>query len=274
MALWNSGVSWNSGALWSPAATPPAATPRNHRTHNRHTRMKRNDYYPKLVPERPEWHTNLAAKLQTYGPALPLTTAQINTAVADNLYLAYGLGDWIGNVREFSPACTAALVNLSTGTGGEAFVFTPYNAPALPTLPVGITEVLPGALDRTFRMVQVIKGLSGYTEDIGVDLGIVGEEDTVEHNRPEFTLKTEAGDGCHCVKVRHKKFGHYAVAVYSKRGTGGWELLGISKDTPFEDERPLLVPGQPEIREYKLRFWDAGQENGDWTDVASATVSP
>ena len=41
----------------------------------------------------------------------------------------------------------------------------------------------------------------------------------------------------------------------------------------LSNDRPLLVPGQPEIREYKLRFWDAGQENGDWTDVASATVS-
>ncbi len=191
--------------------------------------------------------------------------AQINAAVADNRYLAYGLGDWISNVRKFAPACTVALGNLSTGTGGEAFVFTPYNAPTLPTLPVGITEVLPGALDSTFRLVQVIKGLPGYTDDIGLDLGIIGEEDSEEHSRPEFTLKTEAG---------HKKFGHYSVAVYRKRGGDGFELLGISKDRPCQDERPLLVAGQPEVREYKLRFWDAGTESGDWTDVAGITVSP
>lgn len=273
MALWNSAVTWTSGALWSPAALPPVATPRNNRTHKKHTSMKRNNYYPNLIPERPEWHTNFAAKLPIYGPTLPLTAAQMNAAVADNRYLAYGLGDWISNVRDFAPACTAALVNLSTGTGGEAFVFTAYNAPTLPTLPVGITEVLPGALDRTFKLVQVIKGLPGYTDDIGLDLGIIGEEDTTEHTRPEFTLKTEAGDGCNCVKVRFKKFGHYAVAVHSKRGGGGWELLGIDAESPYQDERPLLVAGQPEIREYKLRFWDSGAENGDWTDVASATVS-
>jgi hypothetical protein len=273
MALWNSSVTWTSGALWSPAALPPVATTRNNKRHQKHTHMKRNDYYPKLLPERPEWHINLAAKIQIYGPGLPLTAAQINEAVADNRYLAYGLGDWISNVRDFAPSCTAALVDLSTGTGGDPFVFTPYNAPVLPTLPVGITEVLPGALDRTFKLVQVIKGLPGYTEAIGLDLGIIGEEDTAEHTRPEFTLKTEAGDGCHCVKVRHKKFGHTAVAVYSKRGGGGWELLGISELSPFEDDRPLLVAGQPEIREYKLRFWDNNTESGDWTDVASVTVS-
>ncbi|MFO1481861.1 MAG: hypothetical protein U1F71_00720 [Verrucomicrobiaceae bacterium] len=236
--------------------------------------MKRNEYYPRLLGERPEWHNNFATKLPGYATALGLVTAQVNVAVADNVTLAYGLGDWITNVRNFAPSCTAALTLLSTGTGGEAFVFPTYAAPTAPTLPVGITEILPGALDRTFRLVQEIKSKAGYTEAIGLDLRIVGEEDAAEHARPEFTLKTEAGDGCHCVKVRFKKFGHMGVAVYGKRGGGAWELLGIDTNSPYEDERPLLVSGQPEIRDYKMRFWDAGEENGDWTDVASVTVSP
>jgi hypothetical protein len=61
--------------------------------------------------------------------------------------------------------------------------------------------------------------------------------------------------------------------VYSRRGTGDWELLHISAESPYLDERALLVAGQPEIREYKMRFWDAGSENGEWSDVASVTVS-
>jgi hypothetical protein len=40
------------------------------------------------------------------------------------------------------------------------------------------------------------------------------------------------------------------------------------------DERPLLVAGQPEVREYRMRFWDKGTPNGDWTDVVKVTVSP
>lgn len=235
--------------------------------------MKRKYFYPADFFERPEWHSNLAAKLQLYAAALPLPAAEVNEGVADNLYLAYGLGVWINNVREYALSCTSLLDTLTRGTGGEPFVFSTCTATALPTLPVGITEVLPGALDRTFKLVQQIKTRPGYTEAIGLDMGIIGEEDTTEHSMPEFTLKTEQGMGCHCVKVRYKKFGHYAVAVYSKRGAGGWELLGISSDNPYEDERPLLVAGQPEVREYKLRFWDSGAENGDWTDVASTTVS-
>lgn len=272
MALWNSGVTWSSGSLWGPSA--PAAAPSQRNPKNKRPTMKRNEYYPRHLGERPEWHHNFATKLPGYATALGLTTGVVNAAVADNLTLAYGLGDWISNVRDFAPSCTSCLTDLMTGTSGEDFAFPTYTAPTPPTLPSGITAVLPGALDRVFLLVQEIKSKAGYSEAMGIDLGLVGEEDTVEHLRPEFTLKTEAGDGCHCVKVRFKKFGHYAVAVYSKRGGGDWELLGIAKDNPYEDERPLLVAGQPEVREYRLRFWDAGDENGDWTDVATTTVSP
>ena len=35
-----------------------------------------------------------------------------------------------------------------------------------------------------------------------------------------------------------------------------------------------LVAGQPEVREYRMRFWDKGTPNGDWTPVQKQTVSP
>lgn len=271
MPTWNDGSIWNSGALWGPASPASLLIPNRKRPKRT---MKRQPYYPKQIANQPEWHMNFATKLPGYATALGLVTAEVNAAVADNQILAYALGDWITNVRNFAPSCTAAIELLTSGSGGEDFAFPAYAAPTPPTLPVGITAVLPGALDRTFLLVQGIKSKPGYTETMGLDLRIVGEEDATEHTRPEFTLKTEQGDGCHCVKVRFKKYGHYAVAVYSRRGAGDWELLGIDSASPYEDERPLLVPGQPEVREYKLRFWDAGEENGDWTDVASTTVSP
>lgn len=38
--------------------------------------------------------------------------------------------------------------------------------------------------------------------------------------------------------------------------------------------RPLLDPALPEVRQYRLRFWEDSQPVGEWTDIASATVSP
>ena len=70
--------------------------------------MKRNKYYPERISARPEWHANLAAKLPIYGPTLGLTAQQIANAVADNLWLAYGLGEWKTNLYESGPSGTAA----------------------------------------------------------------------------------------------------------------------------------------------------------------------
>lgn len=236
--------------------------------------MKRQHYYPKLLSAQPEWHFNFLTKLPVHATALGLDTATVNAAVADNQMLEYALGDWINAVRDLPTTSTSGLEDLLRGTGNDFFVFPTYTAPTPPTLPGGLTGVTPGALNRTFLLVKQIKGMPGYTEAIGLDLGIVGEEDATEHPRPEFSLKSQPGDECHCVRIRFKKFGHYAVAIYTKRGTGAWEWLAYPATSPYEDERPLLVAGQPEVRDYKLRFYDDNTENGDWTDVASVTVSP
>ena len=266
MPTWNSGVTWNSGALWGPGAPAPTLV---QQTQPKRKRMKRKDYYPQNLSDQPEWHFNYADSIEEQGPGIGLAAADITATVNDSRHLGYALGDWITRVREFGPGCTAQLEELRYGTGGTAFELPTFTPPAPPA---GLTPVLPGALNRIFKYVQTIKAAPGYTEGLGLLIGIVGEEDSTTHTRPEITLKAEQGSGCQCIKIRHKKYGHTAVAIYSKRGGGDWEQLFISTSSPYLDERPLLVPTQPEVRDYRARFWDAGTENGDWTDVASITV--
>ena len=38
---------------------------------------------------------------------------------------------------------------------------------------------------------------------------------------------------------------------------------------PYHDDRPLLVAGTPEVRKYRLRYWDKGLANGDCSDTAT-----
>lgn len=190
--------------------------------------------------------------------------------MADNLYLAYGLGDRIRSVREFGPASTSSLVTLATGTGTDPFVFTPYNAPALPTLPAGAGPVLPGALKRTFKLVQVMKGLPPYTEDMGLDMGIVGSEAPP----PRPTVSVISGATNEYVRVKFFKDGHEYVVIECRRGGGDFEQAGMSNKSPFIDSRPLLVPGQAEVREYRMRFFDNGSPSSGWTDISVVTVGP
>lgn len=276
MALWSSGVTWNSGALWSPA--PPAGASRVN-AHQPSKTMLRTAYYPRHISEQITWHLNLAAKLPIYGAGLGLSAGQINNAVADNLTLAYGLGAWRTSVREFGPAGTSSLADLKSGTGGDPYVFTAYTAPTPPTLPVGADPVLPGALNRTFGLIRGLKGAPGYTDAKGLDMGIVGSEAPPppppgEVPVPEITVTAISGTNNEYGRVKFVKNGHEYLIIECRINGAAYVDLGMSKKSPFIDDRPLLVPGQAEVREYRARYYDNAAPSSGWSDVAKITVGP
>ena len=276
MALWSSGATWSSGNLWGPSSPTEPATG-NHRKHK--TKMKRQPYYPKTQGLQSEWHTNFATKLPIYAAALSLSPAEVDQAVADNLILAYALGGWILGQREYSTACTSSLEKLSYGTGQSNFVFPVVQTPPLPTLPAGITGVKPGALQRTFDLAGILKRKGGYTPDIGLDLGIVGPEAPPppppgDATPPRLSVSAIPGDNHDVARLKFFKDGHEYVVLESRRGTGGWESHGQLNKSPYDDDRPLLVPGQAEVREYRARFWDNGANSSGWCDVTKVTVGP
>ena len=175
--------------------------------------------------------------------------------------------------RAFNPAATEAVDLLLTGTGASAVVLPTFTAP---TLLAGVAAVPPGALTRIFDLVAEMKDADAYTDTIGQDLQIIGPEESASHAAPALKLKVEQGAGSECVKISFVKYGHMGVYIESKRGAANapWEFIGIDTESPYMDERPLLVATTPEVREYRVRFWDKGTPNGDWCDVGKVTVAP
>lgn len=233
--------------------------------------MKRQSWYPSRIADQIPWHENFRTKLPTYTVTLGLEQARVDAAVAGSRYTVYVLSEWLAAARAFGPAATEAVDELLSGTGTDPITLPEFNAPVLPT---GVVPVAPGVLERTFDLVVEIKNADAYTDTIGADLGVLGSVDSVQHATPELKLELLAGSVNQHVRLVFKKFGHLGVTMDSRRGNGGWEFLGIDTESPYVDERPLLVAGTPEIREYRARFWDKGTPNGDWTDVAKITVSP
>ncbi len=270
MANWNSGIIWNDGTLWGPTPTPPGSQTNPNRKKKRN-RMKRQHYFPRAKSAHPEWYGNYAELLPTVNATLGLDAAAVTATIGDARFLEYATGSWITAVREFGPAATSSIIDLESGTGAAAHSLPGFG---VPTLPTGVVAVLPGARDRVFRFVQTIKNAETYTEAIGLQLGIVGAEDTIVNLLPTFTAQVERGDVCECVRIAFKKFGHNGVVIHSKRGAGDWQLLAIDLSSPYLDERPLLVDGQPEMREYRLQFYEDAAASGDFTDVTSVTVGP
>lgn len=277
MALWNSGATWSSGILWGPAS-PPAPLFENTRQRKKPT-MKRQPYYPKKTGDQAEWHTNFATKLPGYASTLGLIQAEEDSAVADNLILAYGLGGWIVGVREYGTSCTQSLETLSYGTGSTNYAFPTAQFPPLPTLPAGITGVKPGALQRTFDLAVILKRKPGYDDAIGLDLGIVGSEAPPppppgDAPVPRLTMSAVPGTLNEAGRGKFFKEGHEYVVVEVRINGGAWQSLGMYNKSPFLDDRALLVPGQAEVREYRARFYDKGQNSSGWCDVVKVSVGP
>lgn len=269
MSQWDVG-NWETGNWDAPAVTPVGPSKHN-QTKKQHT-MKLQSFYPSRISDQVVWHTQMADELTEASGSLSIAPAVITACISDNRALAYILGAYLAGARALGPAATAAVDQAKTGPEGtdpmELPVFT------LPTLPAGTVMVKAGALARILAVVALIKLDSGYTEAIGQTLGIIGSEDATVQDRPKFTLTLEQGAGCQCVRSKFFKYNHMGVYIECRRGTEDFTFLAIDTESPYLDERPLLVAGVPEVREYRFRFWDKGTPNGPWTDVASVTVSP
>jgi hypothetical protein len=232
--------------------------------------MKRQFFYPARVGDQVIWLSNFASKVGAHATALGLNATGI---IADTKWLLYVLGSWLENVRTYGTGATQYTYILQNGlTGGSTF---PTPAFVNTTPPVGVVPVGAGILSRLFKFVQDIKDAPLYTTVIGEDLGIIGAPVTNGQPCPVFTLELAGGETCDHVEVSFQKFTHQGVTIDSRRGAEeNFSFLANDTSRPFVDERPLLVPGVPEVREYRLRFWDKGVANGEWSESASITVGP
>jgi hypothetical protein len=150
----------------------------------------------------------------------------------------------------------------------------------VPALPEGVASVPPGVLTRLFDLVALIKASPGYTKAIGLELGIEVPDSSEGGGTPAPPtgpeVKAAAIMGVHgpAGRLTFVKQGHMGVYIESRRGAGDWEFLAIETNSPYNDERPMLVAGQPEVRDYRVRYWDKGTPNGPWCDIIRLTVGP
>ena len=237
--------------------------------------MRTQRYYPTRVGDQVAWLINFAEKLPGYEAALSLQPAFVDAVAASSKYAAYVLGTWLPEVRNFGPTASAAVDLLMNGSGPSAIPLPVFAPPALPT---GVVAVPLGVLPRVFDFVQVIKNSPGFNEEIAQVLGIatppVATPNVATTQAP--AIKCMLVDGTHneAVNLGYQKLGHTAVYVECQRNNGAWEFVATATTIPYHDDRPLLVANTPEVRKYRMRYWDKDAAASDWSDIATITVGP
>ena len=119
--------------------------------------------------------------------------------------------------------------------------------------------------------MQQCKISSAYTQPIGAELGILTPPKPPLDPVPQATAV--AGENSH-VMLDCPLRGWDAVEIEGRRNGGGWELIAVALKRKYTDTRAPLVAGQPEIREYRLRFRKGDTPQEVYSDVLRVTTRP
>lgn len=228
---------------------------------------------PRSEPEFAIWLKNFTQNFAVHGPALGFTAAEIAAVQADAAMLDYLITDLIPTYKSGLDARYSYKNLIKDGPVGAPG----GGPPPTPALGAAPATVAPGVLPRLRQLIQRIRYAPGYTEDIGKDLGIADEKDggnLVDIDTAKPTAKATALPG-HIVRIEFNKQRFDGVWIESRRkGDADWLPLGVDLYSPYMDTRPPVQPGTPEVREYRLRFYDNDAPVGEWSDIISVTTTP
>ena len=124
-------------------------------------------------------------------------------------------------------------------------------------------------LDEIMKMEDKISGVIDVQEEQAVAI-----KNGEEHPYTIFFLKIVQGTTHKIIHIIFKKHGHHGVLIETRIFGEEWQVLATDTSSPHIDDRPPRDPNLPEIREYRLRFWQDGAPTGDWSPVQSVTLLP
>lgn len=177
------------------------------------------DYIPTKESDKVIWNNNFSAKIDAIGGDVGLAPAEITAIKAvcsDNAGIIVASDDAQTAARTAKAAKDAQIK-----TGEKAIRET----------------------------VRKIKSSTNYTTAIGRNLGIIGEDPSVDYSTYKPKIKANVMPGH--VRIDFVKDGLNGMHIYGrKKGEIKWVKLAYDTYSPYLDSNPLGVDAVPEHREY------------------------
>lgn len=204
--------------------------------------MSKQDYIPKSDTEFLAWHDNFTAQVGPLGPIVGLEVGETNAFVTANNVMHQKLN-----------AANSAKAIAQARNSEKSVAFTD-----------GVAQVR--------SLARRIKAHPAYTSAMGEQLGIVGPEDSTDLSQSKPTLKSTAVTPG-SVTIGFNKSVSTGVRILSRRGTEtAFTFLAIDTASPYIDNRPNLVAGTPESRQYQAQYLSGDDLVGQLSDILSITV--
>ncbi len=189
---------------------------------------------------------NFVAKLPGYAIALGLTPTEVTTQADDAQNFDY----LITVAQQVTDSKDSFFAFKDLVIDGEISTIQPP-PPIFPTISMP-QHPFPGIIKRFRLLVKRIKASTGYTEQIGEDLGLlenVPNSIVPQDIVPEMKLKALTGSR---VEISFSKKGFDAMRVeYQRKNDTGWQLAGVFTSSPATHELPPELAGEPESRSYR-----------------------
>ena len=232
--------------------------------------MSKKSFMPHGDEAKATWINNEDEKLPGYATKFSIDKKGVDSNHNDRAAFNYALL-LVESVKTFEHQCITYKDSIRNGKETNVIMDIPvFVPPANPPI-----AVMPGIFRRAGKMVKTFKAHVSYTESIGKDMGFIGSEYTGRDNpddiQTKLTLKETAGK----IKIKYVKGGIDSIKLESKRGAETeFTLLDKLSLTTYTDERETLLPGVPEIRQFRAWCIIKDKVVGKVSDTVSITVTP
>ena len=168
---------------------------------------------------------------------------------------------------------TTPITNDNTDYHGKVTnQVTTANVAKQATADLGISRT--NAEKHARALAKRIKAHPAYTAAFGNLLGIVGPEDTTDISTLKSDITGEDKKGG-VVEIDFNLANSEGVNIYSRRdGDADFKFLARDTSPTYVDNRPLLVAGKPELREYKAIFVVGDLEVSQFSDEITVNCAP
>lgn len=230
--------------------------------------MKSKDWMPSTRAGKNAMFTNFVAKIANYETTFGLTAGQMDAfRTICNSYIE--IYDKTEQIRASNKDLTAWQRAIFIGEPrGNVAPNPPTFAPII--MPAG---AFIGIYEEFRELVGYIKNHPAYTENIGHDLMIVGEDsngDSLTDGSPELKLAAKNDTQ---VEIAFKKGEANAIEIqYRKAGTENWLLADKPTNSPILHSPQFTSPDQAEKFEYRAIFLAKNQRIGAWSPIYTITV--
>lgn len=145
--------------------------------------------------------------------------------------------------------------------------------PVAPTYPIApIFVISAGIFDQLVAFADRTKNTVGYTTVMGEDIGWEAVGGGAPLGDPLFDLLALVGSQVQLDWV--KSIADGCVIESQRADEIVWTVLATDHFSPYIDTRAPLVPGQPEVRRYRIRYLVGDDPVGNYSGTFSVTTIP